>query len=163
MRPSASAVEIFVPLTEGDPPRFDEPDFDPEYLALYRELVAKMEAEAFQVPGVQTALGLIIRTLARDYVVRVLADHTSEPRVRSRENDRRMMASFKMLLDQAAKSDLAEAIRTQYVIGLVNEAVRVIYGSIEDEKKALAVSETMKAAFESYVLRENKKMTGGRG
>ena len=155
-------VEIFVPVTEGDPPRYDEPNFDPEYLALYRELVRKMEAEAFQIPGVQTAIGLIIRTLARDYVVRAMADHTGDYQIRSRENDRRMMASFRLLLDHAAKSELAEAIRTQYVIGLVNEAVRVIYGSIEDETKALAVSETMKAAFESYVLRENKKMNGGR-
>ncbi len=162
MKVSASAVEIFVPLTGGERARFDEPDFPEEYLTLYRELVHKMEAEAFQIPGVQTAIGLVIRNLARDYVVRAMADHTGEYEVRSRENDRRMMAAFKLLLDHAAKSDLAEAIRTQYVIGLVNEAVRVIYGSIEDETKALAVSETMKAAFESYVLRENKKMNGGR-
>jgi len=159
-----SAIEVFVPDTEGVPPRYDEPNFpDPEYMSLYRELVFKMDAEAIQVPGVQKAIGLIIRTIARDYVVRVIADHTGEPDVRSRENDKRMMTSFKLLLDVTAKSDLAEAIRTQYVIGLVNEAVRVIYGSIEDEQKALAVSETMKAAFESYVLRENKKMSGGKG
>ncbi len=160
MKPSA--MEIFVPLGDGEKARFDEPDFSGEYLALYRELVVKMESEALQVPGVQTAIGLIIRNLARDYVVRVVADHTGDGVVHARENDRRMLASFKLLLDQAAKADLVEAMRTQYVIGLVNEAIRVIYGSIEDETQAIEMSKTMQAAFESYIVRENKKMSGGR-
>jgi len=150
---------IYVPLDENA--RFDEPNFTGDYLKLYRELVVRMESEALQVPGVQTAIGLIIRNLARDYVVRVLADHTGSTMVRDRENDRRMIASFKLLLDQTAKSDLVEAMRTQYVLGLVNEAIRVIYGSIEDETKALEMSKTMQAAFDSYIVRENKRMSGG--
>jgi len=161
-RQSASAIEIFVPIGEDEPVRFDEPNFTGDYLGLYRELVRKMEAEALQIPGVKTAIGLIIRNLARDYVVRVIADRTGDRPTMDRERDRRMIASFKLLLDQAAKADLAEAIRTQYVLGLVNEAVRVIFGLEEDEEKALQMAKTMRAAFGSYVTRENKKMSGGR-
>ena len=69
-----------------DPPRYDEPDFDPELLEYYRELVVKMEAEATILPGMGTMTGLLIRRLARDVVTGLAADK-NVPGYRRNERD----------------------------------------------------------------------------
>jgi hypothetical protein len=132
-------------------PFTDEPTFpSEEHRRLYRDLVRKMEAEATVLPGMGTAVGLIIRNLARDYVVRVIADQTGGFAARAAERDRRMMASFKLLLDQAARSDLEHALRTEFVLGLVTEVMKVLDGEVSDDVLRVRLKELISGSFVTY-------------
>lgn len=137
---------------EAEEPLFnDEPAFpNAHYQRMYRSLVKRMEHEATVLPGMATAVGLIIRKLARDYVVGVMADQGGGPPARNMENDRRMMASFKMLLDQAARSDLEHALRTEFVLGLITETMKVLDGAVEDDDLRIRLKELMSGAFVGY-------------
>ncbi len=132
----------------------DEPTFPrPEHTQLYNTLVERMEAEASVLPGMGTAVGLMIRTLARDYVVRVIADQGDTEyqamAVRA-EKDRRMLSLFKMLLEQASRADLEHALRTEFVLGLVTEVMRVLDGEVDDSVLRIRLKELMSEAFVTY-------------
>ena len=67
--------------------RWDEPAFtSPHLQQLYRSLVADMESEIVADPALRTVTAMMIRTVARDYVVRLTADQ-GEPRARQLERD----------------------------------------------------------------------------
>ncbi len=124
-----------------DPPRYDEPNFDTEeQLILYREKVEEMEAEASILPGVGTAVGMVIRKVARDYVVGLIADK-GDTRARKHERDTRMIQGFKMLFEQAARADLEHALRTEFVLGLVTELMRILDAELSDELRVTSDEE----------------------
>ncbi len=135
---------------EEEGPRPDEPTFpDSVRQRMYRDLVQRMESEATVLPGMGTAVGLIIRKLARDYVVGLMADQ-GESRAVQKERDGRMMASFTLLLNQAARSDLEHALRTEFVLGLITETMRVLDGEVEDDVLRVRLKELMSGAFVTY-------------
>lgn len=132
----------------------DEPSWPEEkYAVLYRDLVSKMESEATVLPGMSTAVGMMIRKLARDYVVGVMADQNEDMLgvlARTQERDRRMLSLFKMLLEQASRSDLEHALRTEFVLGLVTEVMRVLDGEVKDKVLRTKLKELMGSAFVAY-------------
>lgn len=146
-----SLVHIPDEVYEGDDPWSDEPNFPrPEHRRLYRSLVQNMTAEATILPGSSTVVGLIIRNLARDYVVRVISDQEGGSPARAHENSRRMQGSFKLYLDQASRSDLEHALRTEFVLGLVTETMKVLNGLVEDDVLRVQLKESIAEAFTTY-------------
>lgn len=140
-------------IVDGPSPFSDEPDFPlEEHRKLYRDLVSRMEAEAAVLPGMGTAVGLIIRNLARDYVVRVIADQNGhwQASARTQERDRRMLASFKLLLDQASRADLEHALRTEFVLGLVTETMGVLDSEVDDHDMRVRLKELLSKSFVTY-------------
>lgn len=137
----------------------DEPVFpSAEHQQMYRDLVERMEREASVLPGMATAVGLMIRKLARDYVVSVMADQ-GEPAARSQERDRRMMSLMKMLLDQASRADLEHALRTEFVIGLVDGVVRVLDAEVSDDKLRVRLKELISHEFVTYTEAQRGRIT----
>lgn len=149
---NTTELAVIAEILHEEPPLVDEPYFTHRrYLELYRQLVRRMEAEATVLPGMGTTVGMIIRKLARDYVVGVIADQTSGPSTaRIRERDGRMMRSFDLLLRQAARSDLEHALRTEFVLGLITETMRVLDGEVEDDALRVRLKELMSGAFVTY-------------
>lgn len=137
----------------GDP-REHEPSFPTEgHQDLYRDLVIRMEREASILPGMSTAVGLVIRTLARDYVVRLIADQENDQfraSAKRSERDNRMMQGFRLLMDQAMKADLGHALRTEFVLGLVGELMRILDAEVDDLAARVRLKELMSSAFVTY-------------
>lgn len=141
---------------------YSEPIFPTDqHQELYRDLVDRMETEASILPGMGTAVGMIIRRLARDYVWGVVADQAiaaeADPEsaralatARRMEKDSRMMGSFKLLMDQAMRADLEHALRTEFVIGLVKETVRVLDAEVDDKVERVRLKELLQRAFVTY-------------
>ncbi len=152
----AKALEV---MSADAFPDVDEPAFPTkDHTELYRGLVRKMEAEATVLPGMGTAVGLIIRRLARDYVWGVVADQavasgsvTTVNAARDMERDRRMMNLFKMLLDQAGRADLEHALKTEFVLGLVTEFMKVYDAELEDQVVRIRIKELTKSVAITYV------------
>ncbi len=130
----------------------DEPNFPrPEQRRLYRTLVQRMEAEAVVLPGMGTAIGMLLRNLARDYVVRVIADQEGGAPARSLENSQRMQSTFKLYLDQASRADLEQALRTEFVLGLITEQMKVLDGMVEEDKLRVELKEATAKVYLEYV------------
>ena len=136
-------------LEDIDPPRFDEPDFDGELLEYYRDIVVRMTAEAAILPGMGTMTGLLIRRLARDYVTGLAADK-NVPGYKRNERDIRMMQSFRLMMDQASRADLEHALRTEFVIGLVNEVMIVLDAEVADKDARIRLKELLSERFVTY-------------
>lgn len=152
----AQVVEV---LGGTDPPRYDEPAFqNPELQVLYRDLVQRMEAEATVLPGMGTAVGLVIRKLARDYVVGLAADQGDSAAARH-ERDTRMMQSLRLLFDQASRADLEHALRTEFVIGLVTETMRVLDAEVEDDVLRVRLKELLQEGFVTYTESQQGRIT----
>ena len=135
---------------EAEDRGWDEPHFPTEeHQRLYRDLVERMESEASVLPGMGTAVGLLIRKLARDYVVGLMADQ-GESAAREQERDRRMMQTFRMLLDQAARADLEHALRTEFVLGLITETMRVLDAEVEQDDLRTRLKELLGESFVTY-------------
>lgn len=139
----------YVPEVD-EPLGVNEPHFPTlQHQKLYRDLVAKMEAEVKVLPGMGTAIGLIIRKLARDYVTGLMADQGTTA-ARALERDRRMMASFKLLLDQAVRADLGHALRTEFVVGLLEEVVRILDAEVDERALRTRLKELVGGSFVTY-------------
>lgn len=138
--------------------RWDEPAFTrPEHMALYRDLVAQIEEDISVLPGMSTVVGLMIRKLVRDYVTGLAADQgVSAARVH--ERDARMMQTFRLLLDQANRADLEHALRTEFVVGLVQELMRVFDGEVEDKVLRTRLKELSSRAFVTYTASERGRV-----
>ncbi len=124
------------PPEEIEPPRHDEPDFSLELLDHYRELVVKMEAEAAILPGMGTMTGL--------------AADKNVPGYSRNERDTRMMQSFRLMMDQASRADLEHALRTEFVIGLVNEVMYVLDAEVADKDARVRLKELLSKRFVTY-------------
>lgn len=143
-----SLVHIPDGIYDEDDAWSDEPNFPrPEHRRLYRSLVHNMTAEATVLPGMKTAVGMLLRNLARDYVVRVIADQAGGSPARALENSRRMQATFKLLLDQAARSDLEHALRTEFVLGLATVQMKVLDSLVKDDPLRIKLKDSLAKAF----------------
>jgi len=154
----AHSIEVL--LEQGEP--IDEPSFPTvEHQELYRDLVARMEAEASILPGMSTAVGLVIRRIARDYVVGVIADQggATGTAARKAERDTRMMQGLRLMFDQAARADLEHALRTEYVLGLVTETMRVLDAEVDDQELRIRLKELLQQAFVTYTESQQGRIT----
>lgn len=143
-------------------PRFPEP-----YLSQYRALVAQMKEEARVLPGMHTAVGMLIEKAARDHIANLMVDrgdafgttircgtcHSTLWQPFWPEKDARSMAALQQLLTQAARADLESALRQEFVLGLVSELMRVLDGSVDEPEQRLALKERLRESFTNYLAR----------
>jgi hypothetical protein len=145
-------------MVDESTPVMDEPAFPSDaHQQLYRNLVERMEVEATVLPGMGTAVGLMIRRLARDYVWGLVADQAvagdsamAMSTAKAMERDRRMIQLFKMLLEQAGRADLEHALRTEFVLGLIAECIKVLDGEMEPSPERTRLKELLSGAFVTY-------------
>lgn len=151
---------------DDEEPRFPEP-----YLGLYRQLVADALADTSILPGMGTLAGMLIRKVARDYVAGLMADRQDAFDVAVRcpscqtvhfqpwwpHRDQRMMRAFSQLLTQARAADLEHAVRTEFVIGLVGEVIRVLDMRVDDPELRVRLKEELRDTFTSYLNADQER------
>lgn len=154
-----------------DGPRYErvaeldgEPRFPDPYMDIYLQLVHDMEQDMSVIPGAGTLAGILIRKVARDHIAALMADRQDSVAVTIRcrhgheafvplwpENNARLIRSAQELLKQARSADLDHALRTEFVVGLVAEVMSVLEREVSDPDQRLALKESMRAAFRSYL------------
>jgi hypothetical protein len=154
------ALQVVGPHEEASSARYDEPEFVSErHLMLYRKLVRDMEEESNLNPATKTAMGIAIRTLARDYVVRLIGDQ-GEPRARQQERDRRFMANLKTIIAGAEKANLTAQVHEQYVLGLLGEIMAVLESRVGHSRE---LAGKLKSEIgTAMILYTEKALSGGK-
>lgn len=130
-----------------------EPSFTSEAVqAEYRRLVTQMRSEIVVDPALRTITDLMIKTIARDYCVRLTAD-MGEPKARQQERDRRMMSMLKQLSDNVHRSgDQSGEEFNRLVLGLVPVVMGVIDSRVgHDPVLAAKLKEDVGGELAAYV------------
>lgn len=168
--PAEYEGERFERLHESD----DHPRFPDPYMDVYLRLVQEMEDDMAVIPGMGTLAQILIRRVARDHVAALMADRQDSVMMAVRcpqghiafqpwwpENNARLLRSASELLRQARSADLGHALRTEFVIGLVQEVMTVLEHEVSSPEERVRLKESMRAAFKSFLDAQQSRRIGG--